>query len=54
MSVELNYMSVEDGKGWKWFIKIESITLFLFGSSSPGPGLDRVAIADLSRFSLCY
>jgi len=32
--------------------KSRSKTLFLFGSSSPGPGLDRVAIAELSQFSL--
>jgi hypothetical protein len=45
-------MSVKDGNKMEVVYKSRSKTLFLFGSSSPGPGLDRVAIAELSQFSL--
>ncbi|KAJ6898902.1 hypothetical protein NC652_025420 [Populus alba x Populus x berolinensis] len=52
MSSEMNYMSVKDGNKMEVVYKNESKTLFLFGSSSPGPGQDRVAIAELSQFPL--
>ena len=48
----MNYMSVKDGNKMEVVYKSKSKTLFLFGSSSPGPGLDRVAIAELSQFFL--
>jgi len=48
MSSDMNYMSVKDGNKMEVVYKNKSKTLFLFGSSSPGPGLDRVAIDELS------